>query len=307
MNLLCPQQKAPRKKDPISSYQGLAIMVAKEDPASVATPGNAVDLFIDGGEMFAALKKDLENATSHIHFQFYQVKDDPLGQEILEILARRAKEGITVRVLLDAWGSRQMGRLIPLLRESGVHLVFFYPGIYHYNYRNHRKIVVIDGTIGFCGGYNVGEEYIGKGPLGYWRDAALRVVGPEVYELQVRFIQDWNFSTSDEVPFDAEYFPDLEIAGRSVVQEVSSGPDAPRERIKEAYLKMISLARESCYIQTPYFIPRPEPQRDTGHRGSLRGGCTPHGPQQTGSPLRLLGHSLILCRSDRVRGADLYL
>jgi cardiolipin synthase len=115
--------------------------------------------------------------------------------------------------------------------------------------------VVVDGKIGYCGGYNVGEQYTGKGPLGYWRDAAVRIVGPEVYELQIRFIQDWNFSTSDQVPFDTAYFPEMDAPGESVAQEVSSGPDTPRERIKEAYLKMIFLARESCFIQTPYFIP----------------------------------------------------
>jgi cardiolipin synthase len=256
MKTLCPEGKRiPRSMETLTLYQGLARMVAKEDPDSVVTPGNAVRFFIDGKEMFACLKNDLQNAANHIHFQFYQVKNDPLGREILEILAARAKEGIKVRVLLDAWGSRKMGPLVTLLRESGVHLVYFYPGIYHYNYRNHRKIVVIDGKLGYCGGYNVGEQYVGKGPLGYWRDAALRITGPEVYELQVRFIQDWNFSTSDQVPFDAGYFPDPEKEGESVVQEVSSGPDTSRERIKEAYLKMISLARESCLIQTPYFIP----------------------------------------------------
>jgi cardiolipin synthase len=256
MKSLCPGgKKIERETEPLNLFQGLVKMVAKEDPDSVTTPGNAVDFFIDGDTMFDALKKDLQDAVDHIHFQFYQVKNDSLGREILGILARKAKEGIKVRILLDAWGSRRIGALIPLLRESGAHLVFFYPGIYHYNYRNHRKIVVIDGKIGYCGGYNVGEAYIGKGPLGYWRDAALRIAGPEVYELQVRFIQDWNFSTSDEVPFDTVYFPDVEISGKSVVQEVSSGPDTSRERIKEAYLKMISLARESCYIQTPYFIP----------------------------------------------------
>jgi cardiolipin synthase len=256
MKSLCPDgKKRPCSKESFALYQGLAKMVAKEDPDSVVTPGNAVHFFIDGKEMFASLKNDLQHATNHIHFQFYQVKNDPLGREILEILAGKAKEGVKVRVLLDAWGSRRMGALIPLLRESGAHIVFFYPGIYHYNYRNHRKIVIIDGKIGYCGGYNVGEEYLGKGPLGYWRDAALQIIGPEVYELQVRFIQDWNYSTSDQVPFDSAYFPGPEIAGESVVQEVSSGPDTSRERIKEAYLKMISLARESCYIQTPYFIP----------------------------------------------------
>ncbi|MDD1679709.1 MAG: cardiolipin synthase [Methanomicrobiales archaeon] len=255
---LCPtgKQNCPEAES-LNQFQGLANMVAKENPDSVATPGNMVHIFTDGQDLFSSLKKDLQNAHNHIHFEFYQVINDPLGQEILQVLAGKAKEGLQVRVLLDAWGSRGMGSLIPLLRESGVHLVFFYPGIYHYNYRNHRKIVVIDGKIGYCGGYNIGEQYIGKGPLGFWRDTALRIVGPEVYELQVRFIQDWDYSTSNQVPFDVAYFPEPNLTGDTIAQEVSSGPDTPRERIKESYLKMISLARESCYIQTPYFVPDP--------------------------------------------------
>ncbi len=258
MKNLCPDgKKCPQFTESLNHFQGLATMVARGDPDSVPTPGNAVQYFIDGKEMFALLSRDLQNARDHIHFQFYQVKNDRLGREILEILARKAKSGVRVRILLDAWGSRRMGSLLPLLRDSGVLLEFFYPGIYHYNYRNHRKIVVIDGEIGYCGGLNVGEPYIGNGPLGYWRDSALRIQGPEVYELQVRFIQDWNFSSSDQVHFDPIYFPSIGAKGESVIQEVSSGPDTPRERIKEAYLKMISLARESCYIQTPYFIPDP--------------------------------------------------
>ncbi len=254
---LCPQGKGcPQLAGSLTRFQGLARMVAKEDPDSLATPGNAIDYFIDGNELFSALKSDLRKASNHIHFQLYQLKNDPLGDEIVSILAEKAKGGVMVRVLLDAWGSRGMGSLIPLLRESGVQLVFFYPGIYHYNYRNHRKIIVIDGSVGYCGGYNVGDQYRGRGPLGYWRDAALRITGADVYELQIRFIQDWNFSTSEDVPFDSIYFPDWKKPpGDSVVQEVSSGPDTPREHIKEAYLKLISLARESCYIQTPYFIP----------------------------------------------------
>jgi len=247
--LIRPHPEVPKE------YCGLARMVSKEDPNSVITNGNEIRLFIDGKDMFQSLQKDLRAARHHIHFQYYLVKDDPLGQEILRILADKAKEGVEVRVLLDSLGSRGMGSLSSLLRENGVHLVFFYPGIYHYNYRNHRKIVVIDGTVGYCGGYNVAEEYVGKGPLGYWRDTEIRIKGPEVYELQLRFIQDWNYSSREQIAFKSSYFPIMEPKGESAVQEVSSGPDTEHERIKEAYLKMISLANESCYIQTPYFIP----------------------------------------------------
>lgn len=236
-------------------YHGLARMISREDPHAIITTGNKVTLFIEGEDTFASMRRDLQEAHHHIHFQFYQVNNDRLGQEFLQMLADKAKGGVEVRLLLDGLGSRKISPLAPRLRENGVQLVFFYPGIYHYNYRNHRKIVVIDGKVGYCGGFNVGDEYIGKGPLGHWRDAETRIAGPQVYELQLRFIQDWNYSSDEQIGFDPAYFPVMEPEGNSPGQEVSSGPDTTHERIKETYLKMISLARKTCYIQTPYFIP----------------------------------------------------
>ena len=123
------------------------------------------------------------------------------------------------------------------------------------NYRNHRKIAVIDGTTGFIGGYNIGEEYLGKGPLGYWRDAAIKIQGTGVISLQLRFFMDWNYAARDHLAYDLIYFPETKGPGNCPLQTVSSGPDARWSQIKEGYLKMILTATESVYIQTPYFIP----------------------------------------------------
>ncbi|RLY70784.1 cardiolipin synthase [Staphylococcus epidermidis] len=125
------------------------------------------------------------------------------------------------------------------------------------NNRNHRKIVVIDGTIGYVGGFNVGDEYIGKSKkFGYWRDTHLRIKGDAVNALQLRFILDWNSqSTRDNLTYESRYFPDVDSGGTIGIQIASSGPDEDWEQIKYGYLKMISSAKESIYIQSPYFIP----------------------------------------------------
>lgn len=126
------------------------------------------------------------------------------------------------------------------------------------NYRNHRKIVVIDGKIGYTGGFNVGDDYLGEYPeMGYWRDTHVRIVGNGVLPLQTRFLTDWNASADEaqQVPYDNQYFPIQETTGDVDLQIVSSGPDSTEQQIKKGFIKMISLARESVYIQTPYLVP----------------------------------------------------
>lgn len=125
------------------------------------------------------------------------------------------------------------------------------------NNRNHRKIVIIDGKIGYVGGFNVGDEYLGKDKkFGYWRDTHLRLEGDSVNALELRFILDWNSqSNRDSIEYEDRYFPDVDFGGTIGVQIASSGPDEDWEQIKYGYLKMISSAKQSIYIQSPYFIP----------------------------------------------------
>jgi cardiolipin synthase len=160
-------------------------------------------------------------------------------------------------LLLDALGGRAMRKLEPLLAGSGVKLAYFFPSLSRFNYRNHRKIAVIDGRIGYCGGYNIGEEYLGRGPLGNWRDSAVRIMGPGVDQLQIRFLQDWLFASREEVTTPSQYLRAVPEESSAMLQQVSSGLDTTQEWVKQSYIKMISMARESCYIQTPYFIPDP--------------------------------------------------
>lgn len=230
--------------------------------SSLYTSTNDIQLFTDGREKFDALIQDIHQAKSHIHMQYYIYRGDDLGIEVREALTLAAKRGVKVRVLLDAWGSTQVSMKFfePLLAAGG-EVAFFFPLFVPYinpriNYRNHRKIVVIDGSIGYTGGFNVGNEYLGLvKKFGYWRDNHLRIVGKAVSSLQNRFLMDWNSQHKTEIGFEKEYFPPLEDKGKYAVQIVTSGPDSEHEQIKMTYLKMISLAKKEILIQTPYYIP----------------------------------------------------
>lgn len=240
----------------LGGFGDLAMLVSRSSPReALATRGNNLRLFVDGTDMFNALLEDLRAAKEDVHLEYYIMRDDALSAQIFSILEERAKAGVEVRVLLDAFGGRAVREAVGRLVACGGKAAFFYPGLYRINYRDHRKIVVIDGRVGYCGGYNVGQEYLGNGPLGYWRDAAVRVAGPGANALQLRFFRDWLYASGERAKDPWTYFGRATEEGTAAVQEVSSGPDTARPWIEDAYLKMILSARESCYIQTPYFAP----------------------------------------------------
>ena len=247
---------ASASDEALGGYGELARLVSRSSPQeALATRGNDLRLFIDGKEKFQALLEDLRTAKEDVHLEYYIMRDDALSRSILEILEERASAGVEVRLLLDAFGGRAIRGSLARLAASGVKVAFFYPGVSRINYRDHRKIAIIDGRIGYCGGYNIGEEYLGNGPLGYWRDAAVRVAGPGANRLQLRFMRDWLYASREKMADPFRYFNRATGAGSAVVQEVSSGPDTLRPWVEDAYLKMISMAQESCFIQTPYFAP----------------------------------------------------
>ena len=230
---------------------------------AVLTQDNDVEIFNDGAAKFDALIQDLELAKDHIHFQYYIIRLDNLGKRILEVLIRKAKQGVQVRVLYDDMGSRNLRkRHFKELIEHGGQVEAFFPAILplinpRLNYRNHRKIVVVDGRIGYLGGFNVGDEYLGlKKKFGYWRDTHLRIEGSALHPIQTRFILDWNqASANQDIVYDDKYFPIIPLKGSVSMQIVSSGPDSEWEQIKDGYLKMIFRAKKYIYIQSPYFIP----------------------------------------------------
>ena len=190
-----------------------------------------------------------------------------MWEEIERVLVRKAAEGVEVRVLFDSMGCRGrsgIGRAEKKrLTESGVQVAEFFPAIMgklqlRMNYRNHRKIVVIDGRTGFLGGFNIGEEYLGRDPkFGYWRDTHIRVEGSAVTSLAVRFVLDWNFAAKDNLFLKDRLFqiPSYKKRGDKLVQIISSGPDSASPLIRDNYLRLIHMAARSIYIQTPYFIP----------------------------------------------------
>lgn len=229
---------------------------------SLYTTTNDIKLYTDGREKFDALIADIEQAKNHIHMQYYIYRSDSLGIEVRNALVRAAKRGVAVRVLLDAWGSTQVSlNFFDELKQAGGEVALFFPLFVPYinpriNYRNHRKIVVIDGCIGYTGGFNVGDEYLGLvKKFGYWRDNHLRIKGEAIYSLQNRFLMDWNSQHTDEVHYAKEFFPEIADQGKVSLQVVTSGPDSEFEQIKMTYLKMISMAKSEILIQTPYYIP----------------------------------------------------
>ena len=219
--------------------------------------GNDVELYTDGNAKFAALFDSIEKAQNHIHVNYYIIQADKVGLALLELLVKKALQGVKVKFLYDSMGCRKLPRHFfrPLIKAGGK-VSKFSSIVVDINYRDHRKIVVIDGREAFVGGFNVGKEYVGEvKKFGYWRDTHLKIKGENVDSLQYRFLVDWSFATEEEVPFDSYYFPDKEHVGDAKIQIVCSGPDSKEEEIKMFFLKMIYGAQKSIYIQTPYFIP----------------------------------------------------
>lgn len=249
-------------KPEISNYKHLIHMLLYNNSAFLTTD-NKVEMFTDGHDKFDALIEDIRKAESYIHIQYYIFKKDNLGKKILFELEKKLQEGLEVKMLYDDMGSRKLNlSSFKKFRAQGGEVASFFPSKlplinFRMNNRNHRKIVVIDGKVGYVGGFNVGDEYLGLDKkFGYWRDTHLRLEGDSVNALQLRFMLDWNSqSTRDKMRYEPKYFPDVESGGKVGIQIASSGPDEEWEQIKYGYLKMISEAKKHIYIQTPYFIP----------------------------------------------------
>ena len=225
---------------------------------------NEVCMYSDGKEFFDALLKSLNKAKKSINIEFYIFKNDDIGTKILDILEEKAKNGVEVRLLYDSVGSRLLNRnVLKKLRAVGGKTGEFFPSWLklinlNMNFRDHRKIVVIDNKVAFVGGFNVGDEYLGKDKkFGYWRDTHIKFKGSAVKDLNLRFLADWRYATKEEV--DLSHM--LEISDENIgepntgMQIVSSGPNlSDRYEIKLAYLKMIQRAKKYLYIQSPYLI-----------------------------------------------------
>ena len=240
----------------------LAAMLIK-DLHSPLTHKNRVKLLVNGEEKFPELIQVLQEAKHHIHLEYYIYEQDEIGTAIIELLIQKAKEGVEVRFIYDDFGSPSIKKKIERrMREAGVkvhpfHKVHFYLLANRVNYRNHRKIIVVDGQTAFVGGINVSDKYINNktGQL-YWRDTHLRIDGPGVFYLQYLFISDWNFCCPKSMkPEQLHFVPNKNIKEDVLVQMSASGPDSKQPSVLFSILQAIYLAKEEILITTPYFIP----------------------------------------------------
>lgn len=252
-----------RVHDPaIEKHRDMIYMNLVSDGA-LYTQDNVVRIYTEGQPLFEDMLAEIEQAKEHIHLLYYIIRNDELGKRLRELLVAKAKQGVEVRVLYDAVGSpNTMARFFRPLVAAGGEAVPFFPSKiplvnFRVNFRNHRKLTIIDGAIGYIGGFNIGDEYLGKSKhLGYWRDTHLRIQGNAVYMLQSRFFLDWNLASPKRMEQSSFYFPECDrVADGSGVQIVSSGPNSEKQQIKHALLKMIYKAKKRIYLQTPYFIP----------------------------------------------------
>ena len=244
----------------INDYKELVHLHLKNQ--AVYTEDNSVEIFVDGHALFQDMKAALERAQQYIHLEYYIIRNDNLGRAIRDILIRKARSGVEVKLLYDGMGCMHLPRNFfrPLI-EAGGQTAIFYPPLFPYinlrvNYRNHRKLCLIDGEEGFEVGFNIGDEYLGiSKQFGFWRDTHIRIRGSAVDDMQLRFLLDWRYAARDNFIIDGRYFPARSRQGSTGIQIVSSGPDSKWSAIKNGYVKMINSARYNIYLQTPYFVP----------------------------------------------------
>ncbi|MDQ2862644.1 MAG: cardiolipin synthase [Bacteroidota bacterium] len=243
-------------------HKEIAAMLEKELRTPV-TKGNKVKLLINGEEKFPEVLKVLREARHHIHIEYYIFENDSIGAEIENILIEKANEGVEVRFIYDDFGSPDINKKMEArLKAAGVEVypfqkVVFYLLANRLNYRNHRKIIVVDGSTAFTGGINISDKYINNHPGQiFWRDTHVRIDGPGVFYLQYLFFTDWNFCTGKIPKPHREHFAGNQANdGNAIAQVVASGPDADQPTILFSILQAISLAKKEILITTPYFIP----------------------------------------------------
>ena len=223
---------------------------------------NHVDIHTDGYQFFPALLRAIHEARSHIHIDMYILADDALGMLIADALIDRRREGVEVRIIYDdvgCWNVRR--RFFERLRDEGIEVVPFLPVRFpsftsKANYRNHRKIIVIDGKVGFIGGMNIALRYVKGTGRQAWRDTMLEIRGGAVYAMQRAFLVDWYFADRTLLS-DRKYYPPVEpsIANNCITQVVTSGPVTPYPEIMQGFVRIIMGARRYLYVETPYFLP----------------------------------------------------
>lgn len=223
------------------------------------TFNNKVEYFNNGKDKFEALVQDIRRAKKFIHLEYYIWRGDRLGTRLVEELTKKAAEGVEVRLLYDGMGNIRLPKyFFDKLHAAGGYTAAFLPRfMVRLNYRNHRKLCIIDGEVGYIGGFNVGDEYLGiVKRYGPWRDSHLRFQGDALDQMQMRFIMDWNFTAKKgKIQLAERYFPERSQFEGVRTQIVSSGPDTQWKNVRNGYYKMINEAEDHIYLTTPYFVP----------------------------------------------------
>ena len=228
---------------------------------ALLTGNNRVEVFQNGRNTFAAMKESIAAATDSIHLLSYIIEDDNIGREFKDLLIQKSQDGIEVRLMYDDVGSWHLPRhFVKELKAAGVEVHSFARVVFPWlsrtiNYRNHRKILVVDGTVGFLGGINIADRYMDGGDFSAWRDTHLRIEGQAVQSLQAAFLLDWFFASKKQLGQRLRYYPPANTDSDQYLQIVPSGPDSDWASIMQAYFSAISQAKKHIYILTPYFTP----------------------------------------------------
>ena len=235
---------------------------------SVLCPKTDIKIYTSGHEKIKALIQDLKNAKKSINIEYYIFADDETGKSVMNVLIEKAKAGLEVNLIYDSIGCLGAPRrFFRKLKKAGGHVAEFFPPFGNIrlinlkmNYRNHKKIVVIDGKVAYTGGINIRNDHMGmKKRVSPWRDTHLRIEGPGVYPLQTAFLNDWRYVKKEKLSsfeyIKKDFYPTPEKFGSAYMQVITSGPNSPIQYIKETFIKMITNANNEILIQTPYFIP----------------------------------------------------
>jgi cardiolipin synthase len=247
----------------VKSHKKLARLLLNDN--SPLSGGNEVKLLLNGENKFPEVLKALKEAKHHIHIEYYIFEDDNIGNQIKEVLIQKSYEGVKIRFIYDDFGSRSIRKtVVKELLDAGIEAFPFYEIFFialsnRTNYRNYRKIIVIDGCVGFVGGINVSDRYINTSPKRnqiYWRDTHVQINGPGVYYLQYLFICDWNFCAEQFLKLEDDFFCyEKSKNGNAIVQIAASGPDSDTPTIMFSLMEAIGMAQDEILVTSPYFIP----------------------------------------------------
>ncbi|WP_157304549.1 cardiolipin synthase [Chitinophaga tropicalis] len=243
----------------VASKQELSAMLLNTRH-SVVSKNNKVALLLNGEEKFPAVFEALRKAKHHIHIEYYIFAADDVGNEVAAILVEKLQEGVEVRFVYDDLGCDDIGEIPEWLEEYGAEVYSFSPVLINFyvnaNYRNHRKIIVIDGEVAFTGGINIDDRYLnnGKHPV-FWRDTHLKLEGDVVNLLQLQFLMSYRYCSRKTFPFSPPYFQRSDLEENCFTDIVASGPDSDFPMAMQSILMAINLARRTIRISNPYFIP----------------------------------------------------